>query len=430
MRLTQLEAYARPTRVATNIFFWLFIGSIPIYMVAYYFFFLGYVIVEVPIYIPDSVFCVQYCWWACLKMVVCGNVFLFASLMILHSFSSKYIAKTIAYSVSVVTLPILVVVGCVGVWEVIEDSAYIGQMMYGSISGVFAAVLISLMPPFCRRRAHILAGMFIHNVKLAKLSIKYLLLSRSVLVAMPGGMAGLYLLLLYLYRLGKQSIVISEGEEIVHRMVCIGGAAILRIVTALFVFHFAFSLPAAPLRRGRAELVGSICLLVVTVLVCAFLSSNFKQMKASRQWLLYGLMSIIKVGMGWGIPVQIFRMKGAFAYASIENRQKWIRNNRMHFFYFEICKLFIMIFAIILPMSVTAFFFRTQGKTPSEISIFISVLRLTFGYLYCLVDTAIKVIFIGHKLTLPQKTAKRVTYTDIAHLYNHSGRMSLASSSQ
>lgn len=419
MRLIYIESYSRPTRVATNAFWIMFLLSIPLYLMLYYFFFLRYIISEVPLFIPDSVFCIKYCVSKCLQIILFGNLLFTFLLFVLDSFSSKYIAKTIAYIIGVITFPMMVMLIFAVLWE-ISGGRNIKTMMHVAPTGIFGAVLISLLPPFCRRRAHILVGLFTKSIKTLKYAIRYILQKRTSFLLLPVSFCTLYLILLYLYRMCKNTIQISAAEEIIHNAICISGQITIRALSTYSMLFYAFKLPDTSADKRKVEKIVTVLAALLFIFLSSTFFTCFKSASFYSKALMYAITIFINIITEWIVLVQIFRLSGAFSYVQLERKSIWIMSNRMQFLYFDLCRFFIMIFCILLPLTIIFCFFGMNGETLSEISIYMSFKRMTFGYLYAALDSVLKTIFLGQKLALPQRAVQRVTYTDIAHIYRHS----------
>ncbi|KAI5172078.1 hypothetical protein NEFER03_1323 [Nematocida sp. LUAm3] len=423
MRLIHIESYSFPTRLATSFFFGLFLVTIPFYLLIHYIGILGYLFVESSIYIPDTLYCISYCFWKCVQQQIGISIFLTLFQIMTYAFSSKYISKFIAYAVGVITLPALytILFGCI--WEGIGGSQGIETAVYFVSIGTFMCVVLALLPPFCRRRAHILTGIFIPIVRIYKRSLGYLFLSNRYVAVIPYCICFMHLLSMLLWRKISGSIWPSSIMELFYRIATFSVTFGFRIFVTLYVFNQAFTIPGEPSKKYTPEILAVVGISALALLICSFLSLDRAEDSLRMQIGTNAIVCLFKCAIEWAVPIQVIRLKKAFAYARVPSKQTWVRNNKMHFFYFEVCKFYIIVVSFIIPMGISVYSFGSHGKIPSEISIGLSNIRLVFGTIYTGVDAAMKVLFIGEKLTLPQKRPKRITYTDIAHLYNHSSRM-------
>ncbi|OAG29668.1 hypothetical protein NEDG_00801 [Nematocida displodere] len=424
MHITRLESYAQSTQVATSLFFVLLYAALPVYFILYHAMFIGYIATEIPIYTPDNIYCAPHCFMRCIGIILVGTITMSLSLLVLYGFRSKVITKCVAYIIGVVTLPGLglLLYGCMWKWFG-DTSKSMVKVVYGASAICFGGMSISLLPPFCRRRAHILAGLFLPGVRVFKLCAKLLVLERSRLVFLPLELSAIYLACMVICSKTKSVIQTTVFEEFIHRLCCVFSSCALRMGVTLSVLDKAFKTADITDKKWFSLRMGSLAM-TMAGLSLVFTGLSFYDGRAYRfplMVILFLFQAILKIGIEWGIPIVILRLRGVFDFASIASGREWFRTNKMHFCYFELCKYFVMSFMIVMPMAITYYVFNNDSRwSTSEISIVLSLIRLLFSYFYTIIDASIIVILIGQKLTLPQKTVKRVTYTDIVHMYRNS----------
>lgn len=419
--MTSAGSYAKATRLAMSVFLAFFAVSFPMYFLVYYLGLLGYVLNEVPVYFPDTLYCISYCISRCITIVLLSSVLMMLSLMVVYNFSSKVISKIIAYAIALITLPLISVVSCVGLWMMLKLHFQLGIVRAISInSGVLiGSVTLSLIPPFCRRRAHVLTGILLPHVRMYKLGIRLFLLKRSYSMLFPVLCATIYLVGMYIYSCFKQSIQVTYTEGFIHRIVCTGTAMGLRLLATELALAKAFRTESMQRKPWFETQKNALYTLVAAAVVSlAFLTSDTPGTPSKMNSVVFVLSVVVRVTMEWTIAIYLLHISGAFDYANVKSKWLWALSNKMYFSASEMCKYVVVSFMVLLPMCLTYYLFETKNRwTTSEISIVISLLRLIFTYFYSLIDATVKILLVGQRLALPQRIVKRVTYTDIAHTY-------------
>ncbi|KAI5181820.1 hypothetical protein NEOKW01_1978 [Nematocida sp. AWRm80] len=420
MRLAHIESYSKSTQIATGAFFVLFFASVPVYMAFYHIVFTGWIVWDMPIYIPDSLYCISYMYWRCLLVNVMGNLCSFGVLLCLREFASMYIAKGIGYFIGLSTLSIIVLLVYLGLCMHLKIGLRnIMNIIYGMTTILVGGVGISLIPPFCRRRAHVLAGMLVPSVNTFKLAMNIIVFHTIYLLGLPFLMNLLYMVFLYVYRSFKSSLIIQEYENVIHRAICIGSSIFIRSVCSWCIFHTGFILPSSIKKRVPkrkwAIYIGVLILSTVFGAILCTVSPDIQTLSGAG---CFALFQLIKIFLEWAIPMQILRITGALDYVRVSSRRVWIKHNKVNLVYFEIGQMYMIFFITILTFSVMYSIFNNRADfTTSEISIILSFIRQVLSYIYSLVDSAMKMVFLGQRMSLPQRIVKRVTYTDIAQMY-------------
>ncbi|KAI5189718.1 hypothetical protein NEMIN01_0671 [Nematocida minor] len=422
MKLSEytIDSYYKATRVANSIFFILLFISLPLYFVVYHIGFNGYLVHEGPVHLQDSLYCISYCMGRCLGVILLGNGLMVSTCAIIHLFTPYYLAKCVSYFISLLTLPVISLIlylSCYAVFGSIWNN--VTNVIYGSTSIILGGVLLSLIPPFCRRRAHTLAGMLLFGMNACKIAIKSILWDVFHLSVIPVLLSIIYLMVLRVHRLNIASISISETKWFWHRLMCIGSGAFIRIYFSVVVFYSTFKTEA--LQNTWPE-YQRIAILYASGAVYSILSSLALVEHLHARYYYSILASagfyLMRMGFAYWVPYQVLQTYRAFDKACVVSRVEWMKKNKKHFVYFEVCRYISVISIVFIPLCITYYIFeRYHGDTTSEMSITLSFMRMTFAYLFNGLDGAMIIVYIGQRLSLPQKTAKRVTYTDIIHIY-------------
>lgn len=417
-----IDSLYKITRMVNAGFSVLFFLSYPVYFITYYILFNGYLVYEGAVFIQDSLYCISYCKKWCLGIILLGNILTIGTYSCVSMFSSYYLAKCASYIVSIMTLPILAVILFLSLHVVFGTLwSDVTEIIKTTITIVLSGVLISLMPPFCRRRAHTLAGILLSGMNAFKTAIRTILWDLFYLSVIPVVVSIGYLLILWCHRSCISSIFISDTAEFMHRFITITAGAFIRIHFTEAVFQRTFKIDSMQVDRWSIRYLFLYVVGVVYGAVSTVLSTDYK----SIGFISSGLMSIffygIRIVFLYWVPYWVIKIYRGFEKASVTSDFNWIVKNKQHFMYFEVCRHITMLFITLLPMCIAYYIFeRYHGTTPSEISITISFMRMTFSYLFNGLDGSMIVVYIGQRLSLPQTTPKRVTYTDIVHVYKPS----------
>ncbi|KAI5160458.1 hypothetical protein NEAUS03_1157 [Nematocida ausubeli] len=415
-----IDAYYKMTRIANTIFFPLFLVSVPLYCLAYYGVFIGYLVYEGPVYLPDSLYCISYCTVRCFSLILLGNVLAASVYSVINLFSPYYLAKCAAYLISLLTLPFIMLVVYLSAYYV-SGSIWenVLNIIQGSTTIMFGGVLVSLIPPFCRRRAHRMAGILLSGMNACKIAVHSVIWEAAHLSFVPGGFSLLYLMIVRVHWMWMSSIEVSEFASFCHRFICIGSGAFIRIYFTLIVFKRIFKVNyIEKLRRKLVLLFASGFLFSV---LGALVTGECLAIEKYTTVLLPFLFYALKLSFSYWVPFKVLLLNKSFEDVSVISKRSWMKNNKMHFVYFEVCRCIFMLFVTLLPLCITYYIFESyHGDTTSEISITLSFMRMTFSYLFNGMEAAVLIIYIGQRLSLPQKVAKRVTYTDIIHMYRPS----------
>lgn len=421
MRLSDytVDSFYRLTRIANAAFFTLFFLSYPVYFITYYILFNGYLVYEGPVYIHDSLYCVSYCKKWCVGIILLGNILTVGTYSIISMFSSYYLAKCASYIISILTLPILSLIFYLSVQISIGTIwSNMSNVIYTSSTIALGGVLVSLMPPFCRRRAHTLAGILLFGMNACKIVIKTILWDMLYLSVLPVVGCFLYLLILWIHRMSLSNIFISETADLMHRIVAIMIGALIRVHFTEAIFYNTFKIEKV---RGLEGLKGFAAIYgsgVAYGILSAVTSAEYGNTGLLMRISITGIFYLLKISFGYWIPYLVLKFSKGFEKAAVVNHFSWMRKNKQHFMYFEVCRHIIMLFLTLIPLCISYYILeRYHGDTPSEMSITLSFMRLIFAYTSNGMDGALVVIYMGQRLSLPQKVAKRVTYTDIVHVY-------------
>ncbi|OAG33615.1 hypothetical protein NEIG_01488 [Nematocida sp. ERTm5] len=412
-----IDAYYKMTRIANSIFFPLFIVTLPLYCLIYYVLFMGYLVYEGPVFLPDSLYCISYCTIRCCIIMVLGNTLAGATCAIVNLFSPYYLAKCVAYLISILTLPCIMLILYLAI-NYISGNIWsnVLSIIQGSTTILFGGVLISLIPPFCRRRAHLMAKILLFGMISCKIALQSILWEYTYMTCIPGVFGMIYLIILKIHRYFLQRIDFTELSSFTHRLICIGSGAFIRIYFTLIVFKNIFKLNEEQRLSARMSKLYASGLLFS--ILAALLSGEYSAVGMPINMIMSLLFYILKIFFTYWVPFKVLYINKAFENASVISKVDWFRNNRMHFVYFEVCRYIFMTFIILLPLCVTYYIFESyHGGTTSEISITLSFMRMTFSYVFNGVEASAMIVYIGQRLSLPQKVAKRVTYTDIIHMY-------------
>ncbi|KAI5191366.1 hypothetical protein NECID01_1435 [Nematocida sp. AWRm77] len=419
MRITHVYKYPITTRVAMYTFFYVFVLSVPMYYLVYYFGIVGYVLTSCPVYVKDSVYCIQYCKKLCFGVITVGNVLTMCIARFLCCFPTRYISKLIAYIIGVFTLPVMAVLGFAGAWYLLGWGVSNLTGLSYKISVLFLFGLgVSLMPPFCRRRAHVIVGMLNPHVEGFKLLVQLHVKTKSVICLLPWAVGVTYLGGLYYYRTQKESISMVANEEVAHRMLCVLGSFAIKICATYWsIFQF-FHLPNNRNKLLTFSALFYLGFLGVANAIYIISLAIVDGQRSSSIMCQIGLMAI-KLYLEWSVPIYLLNATVAREYIRrVHFGKEWMRTNLLPIVFFDLCRAYIFIPVIVLPLTVTYYIFdKFHTRTTSEISILISFTRMTFTYQWVLIDSMVRVLFLGQKLGMPLKLAKRVTYTDIANSY-------------
>ncbi|KAH9386524.1 uncharacterized protein NEMAJ01_1420 [Nematocida major] len=417
LRCFTVDACYKATRIANGLFFALFILSLPVYFFVYYFLFVGYMTYEGHVHLLDSLYCVSYCMWRCAGAITLGNCLMAATYFTINLFSPYYLAKCAAYLISILTLPgllLIVYLSICGITGNIWNN--VSRIIYGSTSFLLGGVLISLIPPFCRRRAHTLAGILLFGMNACKMAIKTIIWDVPHLMFVPFMSSAICLAVLRVHRVYMTSIHISERAHVLHRLLPIGLGAANRAYFTHVVFRNIFKIGSAKPTRWQCSVLALGSLLYCSV--GTITSTEYPGQGTIFNGAISIAFYLARMAFSYWIPYMILLMAQAFMKAEVRSKLCWLTQNRMHFVYFEVCRYIVMIFMIFLPFCVTYYIFeRNHGESTSEISITLSFMRMAFAHVFSGLEGALIIIYIGQRLSLPQRAPKRVTYSDIIHIY-------------
>jgi len=419
MRIAQIQSYSEVTRMSIRVFFWFFMGSFPFYYCVYHLGFVEYVANPIPIHIKDSLSCVRSYVFECLGIILVGNIAMCGSLFAVYGASSYLISKQVAYLISVFTFPMMLT----GVYYLLSGMFSGGGEGSGAIYAApvifFGAVVVSLMPPFCRRRAYIIKAQFVTAVKVVKMFIRLVLIQRSVAMLFPAFFGLVYLGFLLIHRSVKKQIETTVLEETLHKFFLLFLDFLERVLTSYFIVKTWFRVQKAPDSSKSAAILGLfllffLCLFVVLYsLSCAFKPQRYAMVVAIVYYL-------VKSVVEWLIPLCVVGYAGGFRYVDVWNRKGWVKKHFIHGMYFSISKFYVAPLIVIPPMAFNYHVFNREHKaTPSELSICLSFLRLTSAYIHSFIESGVITIFIGEKLGILLRSRKRVTYTTVAPLYRN-----------
>lgn len=420
MRISRVQTYPVSTQLTTYAFFCLFVLTVPMYYFVYYFGLLEYVLNSVPVYLKDSVYCVSYCKRICFGIITVGNILSMGIGVFLGSFPTRYISKTIAYLIGVFTLPVSGVVVYFAIWYLAKLSfTKLVTLSYGVCIIVILGVGLSLVPPFCRRRAHVLAGLLSPHVETFKLMIRLALEQKPWICSLPWILSTAYLVGLSYYRSQKASIELSASEEYAHKSLCILGGFIIRFAVVLWCIFRVFKLPRSssqPISLQAFLYLGFLSVVNAGYILLQITGVGNRYCKRLTQTVLV----FVRIYLEWSLPIHLLNCTVARTYIKrVHFGKEWLRANLAPILCFDLCRFYIIFPAVILPLTVTYYIFdKLHERTTSEISIVISFTRMTFTYIYVFIDSLLRILFLGQKLGIPLKLAKRVTYTDIANTYS------------
>jgi len=326
-------------------------------------------------------------------------------------------AKSVAYLVSIFALPIGGLIMYGGTLLLLLNKI---QTLYW-LSFVTSVVLIggvgvSLIPPFCRRRAYILTVLFTPSIRAYKATVHAIVVRKTKILIVPLIMCLVQLVLLYAYRVIYRTIHIEKWTEVCYEMLGHVLEMSIRRASVYSVICRAFRIDGAQ-SKGTKDREMQIA---VIVSMCTYfvLRVYSKVTNNKHNMALIVCTVVIKLLIDWLIPMEIISAKTECNYAVMWCNKKWMKKMLVDIVYFELCKFHIMWVVIAVPATVNYFVFGSQNYIhASSISAFHSVLRMYTSYIYVLIDGAMHATFVGQSLHLMPEKVSRMTYTHIVQVY-------------
>lgn len=392
---------------------------LPLFYFFFYYAFIGLAINEVPIHSFDLLYETNSAPMLSMAKALFEIMATYTCIFVSISAPSFATTKIISYFMAVATVPavsifayaVIITRGALGLSNEYPYSFYIlGVISLGS-------VLLSLAPPFCRRRAHILHHVYAPIADIWKFACE-VILNAWPIATLPIAASCLYVATMcclgHFFDASAHDVV----QELVVRWISVLFAIVLRAITVTKVFVAVFDTSLFLQKKDTMSTqlgMVFIILFLASFTEAIFSLGSFLQV-CSYTYVLDILLMGQKIFLEWFLSSMVVYIWGGFDYAGVKEKRKWAYKN-MHFFATaEIGKGLIFLIVLLVPLSLTYFFFGRNTMTTSSSSQVMSLSRTVLAFFYSVIDSSCKLLLIGRRLALPERYTRhrRLTYTEVS----------------
>lgn len=382
-------------------FFMLKLISLPLFYLIFHYAFVGYFLSEVPIHAQDFIYQTNRHPAESFAIVAIESLLVYTALLIGVTTPVYAITKIISYFIAISTIPVVSLSLYIFLWL----RGYLGDLVKNPAIPFYllflvsvASTSISLMPPFCRRRAHLLMEMYAPVAKVWKVSTRLFLLRPSSLLS-PVVLTSFYALVVWsishFMNMSEQYVVV----DLCGRWLSLSLSTFLRYIAAVRTFKGVFNISVS---NSSLDIAAVHVILVASVAVEGLFSIASSLNVKGCGSLSYFFFMIVRMAVEWFVPFVMISIYGGFEKAGVAEKKRWALENKHFFLTAETGKSLIFVFTSLFPFTVIYAVLGTRWKTTSESSQFISLNRILLSLFYAYMDSACKTVFVGKKLNLPE----------------------------